>query len=486
MHINLIFDWYLNCWACPSDERTIERKLRHFEILSGVMEYLKRHLEGVGSVFSLRRTDSIKSFHGQEFSVVDENSEKEKVINASVASEAEAEKGREQHRSSAQTEVNGSVGENVCKMDTIWPDSEKTSQKKDILQEKLQDKVFKKLSHNHEQKNSPEIAQTKGVDFMREKYFVTVATEASQVSESTADTEKSQENIPSSMAEFREFRTDHEVTLEETKGTHASEQAIAISRGKSADSSPSTAISNTAGDAKKTKDEQSTLDQVDDIEDLIIATYKEKNGLEQDVRRDVKDAGNMLDEAAIMLEYPDQKKTIQGETNLQETSKEENLVALKRDKNKDKDYLETANVNELLKLDVSVVKNQELKRDEEGVKREEGERLFHNGEKSTESAPELNPVIDIISTTVSSSQRGHKGNITVPPTLNASSAVKCEIKFYAVNSIKELKTRCPLLMAQLKQVNKKLRSLRDELLKVQESDEKEAEKDITEEDLVHA
>ena len=133
MHINLIFDWYLNCWACPSDERTIERKIRHFEILSGVMEYLKRQLEGVGSVFSLRRTDSIKSVHGQEFSVVDENSEKEKVINASEASEAEAEKGMEQHRSSAQAEVNGSVGENVCKMDTIWPDSEKTSQKKDIL-----------------------------------------------------------------------------------------------------------------------------------------------------------------------------------------------------------------------------------------------------------------------------------------------------------------------------------------------------------------
>ena len=143
---------------------------------------------------------------------------------------------------------------------------------------------------------------------MREKYFVTVATEASQVSESTVDAEKSQENIPSSMAEFREFRADHEVTLEETKGTHAREQAIAISRGKSADTSPSTAIYNTAGDVKKTKDEQSTLDQVDDIEDLIIATYKEKKGLEQDVRRDVKDAGNMLDEAAILFEYPRPKE----------------------------------------------------------------------------------------------------------------------------------------------------------------------------------
>ena len=182
---------------------------------------------------------------------------------------------------------------------------------------------------------------------------------------------------------------------------------------------------------------------------------------------------------------PDQKKTIQGETNLQETSKEENLVALKRDKNNDKDYLEQAKVNELLKLDVNVVKNQELKRDEEGVKREGREGMFYNGEKSTESASEFFPVSDINSTIVSFSQRSHQGNITVPPTLNASSAVKCEIKFYA-GSIKELKTHCPLLMAQLKQVNKKLRSLRDELLKLQESDEKEAEKDITEEDLVHA
>lgn len=89
------------------------------------MEYLKRYLEGVGSVFLFRRIDFIKFFYGQEFLVVDENSEKEKVINVFVVSEVEVEKGREQYCSFVKVEVNGSVGENVCKMDIIWMDSEK-------------------------------------------------------------------------------------------------------------------------------------------------------------------------------------------------------------------------------------------------------------------------------------------------------------------------------------------------------------------------
>lgn len=97
LYINLIFDWYLNCWVCLFDECIIERKFCYFEIFSGVMEYLKRYLEGVGSVFLFRRIDFIKFFYGQEFLVVDENSEKEKVINVFVVSEVEVEKGREQY-----------------------------------------------------------------------------------------------------------------------------------------------------------------------------------------------------------------------------------------------------------------------------------------------------------------------------------------------------------------------------------------------------
>ena len=384
------------------------------------MEYLKKQFEGVG--FFLKRSDSESLAEARanvkEISDVHRNCESHEIANATSVVEAVDVNGRIQGIapnpmfSTVQQKQNKGSSSNANQTETEWRNGEGTSPKD-----------AEKLLQSFEQSDSPEIAR----NIMSQDSFVTVTTESGKVSEC--------------------FTFTKSVEIEEEIDSKASEE----------NPQPSTMTATLARELGHGRKLERTKHEGDDIESLIISSNKARSVLKQDVGKDVK---VLLDEAAIELMYPGANVRIQSEKEEVENSKEGRVVALRRDEKKKKaaEILMQSQINELLKQN-STNTNTERKEDETD---ERDEKMDANA--SEESVFCGDGTRASLSTTTLPKHSYAAG--IMPLIVNASSTVKLEVKFIS-NSIKEVKKYSPLLLARLKQMNKRLRELRVQLLQVQ-------------------
>ena len=286
-----------------------------------------------------------------------------------------------------------------------------------------------------------------------------------------------------------EYESNHEVTLEDSKATH--EQEITSSENESVDTVISTGMSNT-GDFEEATDqtENEKLSEFD-VEEYIFSIHKERKGPQLVDHQDEKDE-TPVDEEAIMLMYPE-KQPVQRENTSQEDSEEnEKLIALTVD---NKENRVEEQVNELLKLDMEEDVEQESVTPIENVKTEGGEEESYDIEESTtKESPEGRDVaherpkqfrLELAS---SSTPKGTPVGIAqdtrnktrvprpvessiahVQTVVKVSSVVEYQLRVYIVKTIKEVKISSKVLLVQLAEINKKLRALKWELLKVQQS-----------------
>ena len=242
-------------------------------------------------------------------------------------------------------------------------------------------------------------------------------------------------------------------------------------------------------------------------EELLIPTYvqnkREKTEDEEEGREEQGEAQKAsVNEEAMVLSYPDKDEDqIQNESQDDPKTDEEEPVAMKTYENKENQIQEQ--IQEFLKLDASI--DEKSAQESEAVKKDyevDGTSFRHApneneflktktiidehsekfrdesspfDKKSTfsTSTPKKEPIDSEQGTRVDA--ENSKQNKTPPVNYNVTrfkheSVMQFHLKVQMVNNIKDAKISTKVLMAQLAEINKKLRMLQKELLEVQKCD----------------
>ena len=241
-------------------------------------------------------------------------------------------------------------------------------------------------------------------------------------------------------------------------------------------------------------------------EELLIPTYvqskREKTEDEEEGREERGEAQKAVNEEAMVLSYPDKDEDqIQNESQDDPKTDEEEPVAMKTYENKENQIQEQ--IQEFLKLDASI--DEKSAQESEAVKKDyevdgtstrhapnENEFLktktiidehsekfrdesspFDKKSTFSTSTPKKEPIDSEQGTRVDAEKS--RQNKTPPVSYNVTrfkqeSVMQFHLRVQMVNNIKDAKISTKVLMAQLAEINKKLRMLQKELLEVQKCD----------------
>jgi len=233
------------------------------------------------------------------------------------------------------------------------------------------------------------------------------------------------------------------------------------------------------------------------VEELILSTYNERKGPHKD---DSQDEETPVNEEAIMLMYPDKKQADQDHDKNQDNPEKETLVLLSIKKSKENQVEEQ--ISELLKLDAATEEsskqepadtNDEITLpksigtfDEHLQKFKSESSPFDEKTKLTASTPKRPSTDSERDTRQEVKREGGKALKPVEENIadkgfKESSVIHFDLRVVIVNTIKDVKMSSTELLAQLAEINEKLRALKTELLKLLESGKDEPKKAKTEE-----
>ena len=234
-----------------------------------------------------------------------------------------------------------------------------------------------------------------------------------------------------------------------------------------------------------------------DVEELILSTYNERKGPHKD---DSQDEETPVNEEAIMLMYPGKKQADQDHDKNQDNPEKETLVLLSIKKSKENQVEEQ--ISELLKLDAATEESSKQEPadtndeitfpksigtfDEHLQKFKSESSPFDEKTKLTASTPKRPSTDSERDTRQEAKREGGKALKPVEENIadkgfKESSVIQFDLRVVIVNTIKDVKMSSTELLAQLAEINEKLRALKTELLKLLESGKDEPKKAKTEE-----
>ena len=404
---------------------------------------------------------------------------------------------------------------------------EDISAKQDIVDVKLQKEILEKSVEEpasiQEQNKSAENSQEKQSSVIAKEPSVGV----DDISSNTKEEQKESvvtmtiEETVSSYAEETshvESRRSFEVALEDIKTVH--DREITSSEDESVDTVVSTGIPNTGDIAETNEEAQVVTRNKSDMEEPIIAIFNERKGPQKGNLQEQREQDETpVNEEAILLMYPHKLEIQEQNQRHDDHAGEEEAVVLTVDENKENQLQEQ--VNELLKLDanikesrpkqeseshvvsvktvreemVSTTETNEVKESRKGIdiiddrplKLKSAESSPFNEKTSFTSSTPKRPSIDNKKATRKEAKHEElkepkpvEVNM-VDAGFKKSSKMEFQLRIQFSNTIKEVKMSSTELLAQLAEINKQLRELRRELLKVLEIGKDEPKKTDTHE-----